>query len=257
MKKCTIILISVLALALTTPADPPPTAFMDINPATGYPAAAWSADDFPGKNLEIAYSVFDGTAWSEPEQVSRSGHDCVNPAFAFDNDGNVFLLYQWKGPFDAVYFTSKAYGGTKWNPSIRVTSERSNFANPTAKILNTVLYIAFEEVHPSDFRDLHILRISELLELIGGGVGELAEPVDFDEWFEKIKVKTANSGDILPLLHSKAGKLWIDWIDSPYELGWTKKLDDDLWAAPYYKSYSSQEEIPSVRREIEEEALSD
>ena len=74
------------------------------------------------------------------------------------------------------------------------------------------------------------MGIEDLLSLLGGGVGVLLEPIEPDDWagIGKLKIKTNSEDDTIPLLHSKDGKLWLDWIDSFYEVGWTKKLDENI-----------------------------
>ena len=197
-----------------------------INPSTHRPEVVWSR--FDGNDFEIALSRWDGTAWSDPEFLTDNTVDDLDPAIAFTHTGSALVSWWREEGERQVWFLEKAEG-TDWSEEDRVTVLPQTGSLPAVAASASGTRVAFQAP---------------------GGTGtEIVVSNRETGWSRVVVGETAYQGPggdgcLYARLHSRDGRLWVDWIDGPGEMGYSVyDPQTDSWSAPAYESYSWNPEV--------------
>ena len=103
-------------------ADKPALAADDL----GNIHACWQERNTSDENYYIAYSKYDGLAWSTPIKVSvQDTNECEEASIEVDSDNNIWVVYNNDGagePDEFVYAVKSTDGGTTWSTEAEALS---------------------------------------------------------------------------------------------------------------------------------------
>jgi hypothetical protein len=207
---------------------------------SGSPVAAW-ARSTPG-GYDIVVSRFDGIAWTTPQVVADSPADELDPYLAVDRgDGSIHLLY-WVDDASARVLHRQAPADlSSWSVPVQVSHPNDVACRPSAVVHEGELHVAYE-VHDFGY---------------GTTPRQIMLAVQEDQFFaSEILTTTLHAGENWPRVHSAAGRLWVDWIDSEYEMTWIRRLPAGSWEPVQIEDFQTPEEREfHVRGLIRELAL--
>jgi len=196
------------------------------NPVSDFPVVAWARNSAQG--YDIVVSHFDGSAWSGPEVIAASSYDELDPQLVLDPaDGSVHLFYWVDEATPRVMHSSAPADLSSWSGPVQVSQAAEEACRPHGVFHDGSLYVAYE-VHDYGFEQTP--RQIVLSKKVGGAFEPLVVAI------------THQSGEVRPQVHSHAGRVWVDWIDSDLEAAWTRKDGQGQWQPLSYEPYGSVEE---------------
>ncbi len=203
----------------TTNGDGPPS--MLGNPS-GLNIVAWAKNSSTG--YDVVYSRFANGAWSAPEVLAGSPVDEQDPFLLQGPDGAIHLFYWEAGTALRVMYKKASPDLSSWTPPVQISEEGLPACRPAAVFHQGVLYVTYE-VH--DY-----------------GYGQTPRQVivarqDGDAFVREVLAITHNADPIWPQIHSRNGRLWVDWIDAPGQMVWTRKDDGGAWMPIQPEPYGS------------------
>lgn len=170
--------------------------------------------------------------WTEPERISRPGHDCDMPDIFVDDNG-VYVAYIWYGPKPLIHLRVKEHGG-KWLPVIRIDPETEKFKTPYVAVYNKGVFVLV-----SGEREVVITRVTSPL-----------------EWEDIVPINNiiidfpSTQSEPMGEMHFEGGKLWIDYVDMHgTALSWSKH-DWNLDTEPIVN-----DDIPAARERVRDKVL--
>ncbi len=208
-----------------------------INPITYLPEIVWSK--FDGSDYEIAYSYFNGIAWSNIELLTDNNIDDLNPNITFNNNGKAKVTWWSDEIIPQVYYKIKEYNAP-WSSSLCISnaSEISRF--PSIAPLENLSYAGFEKYVTQASKIILVAGIIDDPDPHSPGVTYLGDSV-FEPSTE-------------PTSYFENGHLWVDWIYDENYLCWSEKIGDS-WTAQQYEPYSGPDDIPRARLYIKTQVL--
>jgi hypothetical protein len=81
---------------------------------------AWHDIDIPTDNSDIYFSVYDGSLWSEPQNLTDDPEDSAYPDIAVDSKGHVHLVWMNYGADIEVYYSE--YDGSLWSSWVNISN---------------------------------------------------------------------------------------------------------------------------------------
>ena len=239
---------------------PPDTFHLELNPqgemngdgmpsivsdaGIGLVAAAWSRNSANG--FDIVSSRFVGGAWTVPQVVFGSSANDFDPDLVLDPDGSVHMFYWVDGVTPQVFHSVAPSDLSSWSTPVPVAQPGQAVTAPTGAYYNGVLYVAYE---------LHIFGI-------GNAPAEIVlARFENGAFTPEVVAMTNNAGDVRPEVHSHAGRIWVDWVDSETtggsgEVAWTRQNAQGQWETTCYEPFANYEEREYlVRRGVRIEAI--
>lgn len=225
---------------------PPDALHLDLNPqgeangdgmpsivtdvGTGLVAAAWSRNSANG--FDIVVSRFVEGAWTVPQVVSGSSANELDPQLVLDPDGSIHMFYWVDGATPQVFHTVAPPDLSSWSTAVLVSQPGHASLRPAGAFYNGVLRVAYEV---DDFGNGNTPRQVVLARFENGA------------FTPEVVAMTNNLGDVQPQVHSHAGRLWVDWVDSETtsgsgEIAWTRQNAQGQWEAIGYEPFANYEE---------------
>jgi len=192
-----------------------------VHPETGLPIAVWSRRSHAG--YEIVISRFESGEWTAPQVLSGGSTPAFDPAIAVDPaDGSVHVAYWEDGSSRRVLHRSAPADLGSWSAETVVSQAGEFAARPSAVFHDGTLRIAYE-VHTFGFGETP--RNIVLARREGAG------------FVPEVLAVTHFAGVVRPEIHSHNGRVWVDWVDSDGELGWTRRVGAGAWETLRYEPY--------------------
>lgn len=198
------------------------------NSISGLPIVAWAKKTTTG--FDVVVSLFDGGAWSIPEvlatdaTVTEHGRPrlVLNP-----NDGSVHLLYWEDETAPRVMHRQAPPDLSSWSAPVQVSQPGEIAKRPAGVFHDGVLHVVYESHGPGHS------GIPRLLVLATQNGSTFTTEV----------VETSNyHGPNWIQVHSRSGKLWVDWIDGDNEMCWTRRSASSSWEPIQVEPFSGIEE---------------
>ncbi len=197
--------------------DGPPSM---LRTADGVHVVIWSKNSPAGH--DVVLSRFENGVWSAPEVVAASSADELDPFGLVDPDGTVHLFYWEAGVVPRVMYRQATPDLSSWGVPVQVSEPGFAACRPAAVFHQGVLRVAYE-VHDYGFGQTPRLVVIARQEA-GGFVRDVV-------------AVTQNPGPIWPQVHSRAGKLWVDWIDAEGQAVWTRSEPSGGWSPVQAQPY--------------------
>jgi len=199
------------------------------------PVVAWARNSPAG--YDVVVSRFTGSSWTTPEILAGSPADELDPALVLDpSDGSIHLLYWILDGTPRVMHRQAPADLSSWSAPVVVSEPGEIACRPSGAIRDGVLHIVYE-VH-------------------GLGYGTTPRQIihatqDGTEFATEVVATTQHDGDNWPQVHSARGKLWVDWIDTHCDMGWTLQQPGGGWDPIQTELYETPEQRDyRVRRQV-------
>jgi hypothetical protein len=146
-----------------------------------------------------------------------------------DPDGSVHMFYWVDGATPQVFHTVAPPDLSVWSTAVLVSQPGQASLRPAGAFYNGVLRVAYE-VH--NFGNGNSPRQVVLARFENGA------------FTPEVVAMTNNLGDVRPQVHSHAGRLWLDWVDSETtggsgEIAWTRQNALGQWEAIGYDTFAN------------------
>jgi hypothetical protein len=197
------------------------------NHVSGLPIVAWARNSATG--FDIVVSHLAGVEWSEPVVVAGSPADELEPWLALDpEDGTVHLVWWVVDTPPRVMHRQAPADLSSWSAPVQVSQVQENACVPSAAVHDGLLRVVYEA------HDLGMgLSPRQIVLATRDGSGFTHEGI----------ATTWHAGKNRPEVHSAAGVLWIDWIDSGSEIAWIRRdPQTGVWQTIRTEPYASIEE---------------
>jgi hypothetical protein len=200
------------------------------DPGAGLAAAAWSRNSVNG--FDVVLSRFVEGAWSVPQVVVGSSANELDPQLVLDPDGSVHMFYWVDGATPQVFHTVAPPDLSSWSTPLPVSQPGEPSLRPAGAFYDGILRVAYE-VH--NFGNGNTPREVVLARFEGGA------------FITEVVAMTNNLGDVRPQVHSHAGRIWVDWVDSETtggsgEIAWTRLNAQGQWDAIDYAPFANYEQ---------------
>lgn len=197
---------------------------------SGVVVAAWSRNSATG--FDVVVSRFQNGTWTAVQVVAGSPADELDPQLVLDPDGSIHLVYWVSGATPGVFHAAAPADLSSWSTAMPVSQPGQSACRPSGAFYNGVLRVAYE-LH--DFGYGNSPRQVVLARLDNGA------------FTPEVVAMTNNPGDVRPQVHSHAGRLWVDWVDSETtggsgEIAWTRQSASGQWDPIRYESFANREQ---------------
>ena len=202
--------------------------FTLVHPDTNIPSVLWGKNN--GNGSDIVVSTFQSGSWSTPTTVvvgiivdDPEPIGVVDPA-----DGSVHVFYWTEQPGPQVMHTQAPADLSSWTAPTQVSPAGEIALRPSAVFHQGVLKVAYE------CHNLGPGGTPRLIELATeDGVGDFT--------YETIATSHYEGGNHVEV-HSGLDVLWVDWVDTETEIGWTRDSGSGSWEPIQTESYSNLED---------------
>jgi len=205
----------------------------DFDRATSDPYVVWAYDN--GSEHDIAFNRWAGDDWDPKiEYMTASPDDEIDPRIYVDGMNNLLLTW-WSDVGDGEIHLMRWEPSRGWGVPNDVTTGR----RPSVAVYQGDVVVAFE----TDRR--------------GGGQQVVFGRSHADEpWVFETVAATGRDARLDPVVHVRAGKLWIDWKSGPASISYAV-YDGSRWRAPQARPWLDPSWIgeATVRHEIELEVV--
>ncbi len=217
----------------------------------GYPSAiyntftrtsivAW-AKNSPG-GFDVVLSVFADGQWTIPIALADSPADELDPFLTINPlDGSVHMVYWVDDGFPRVMHRTAPADLSSWSEPVPVSQPAEIALRPAAVVHDGALRVVYEEHSGA----------------LGGTPRQIVVATEGQSGFaSQVVAITNHPGENRPEVHSRIGRLWVEWIDSEGEMSWIRELPGGGWDSPEYELFSNVEERDYfVRGRIKARAL--
>jgi hypothetical protein len=215
--------------------DPPSSA---TNPQSGQIETAdpvWS-----GSNYDIRYVVHSGVQSSpDIETVSSDPLDDRRPRLAHASTGDAWVSWWRDDDTDRVLVRKRNYATGTWLSERTVSDTEENSRNPFVVHDGSQTWVVYEEQGIPD------------TDIVVSVITDEPDPIEI-----QTVATTENSGAVDVMAHVDSGRLWITWVDSNTDVGWSEYDDaSDTWSLPAYESYAS-DDVTAARARIRQDVPS-
>lgn len=211
-----------LTLILATPAmatDPPDS---EVNPLTGNIETGDTS--LIGAVHNIRYTIDPGGG--QPiltVLLTNNGEDDISPRIEISTAGDTWITWWRDGTTPQVFIIKKTYTTGIWSTEVSISETAEDSSQPELVHDGTNLWIAYEIDNTGD-RSIAVSIIGDEPEPVGSRI---------------VLGTTGFSNDLDVLPHAVSGHLWVTWVDSTSDVGWSEyDYSTDTWTVVSYESYS-------------------
>jgi hypothetical protein len=197
-----------------------------FNTVTRTPIVAWARNSPTG--FDVVLSRFTGGAWSQPLVLAGTSADELDPFLALDETtGAVHLVYWVSDASPKIIHRQAPADLSTWTAPQVVSGPAEIAARPGAAIVDGVLRVIYES---------HNGTLGGMPKLI-----VLASDTGSGFSFESLG-SSLHAAPNRPQIHSRPGRIWVDWIDGVDAMAWTRELIDGGWDPIDAEPYTGTEE---------------
>ena len=215
-----VVVLRCACVLLVTASDLPDSA---VNPVTGYIEVSdttWTGVDYNARHV-----VNPGSG--QPLQLTvltTNAADDLGTKLALNASGNTWVTWWRDLSTDVVVVRKRTYSSGTWSDEGQISQSGESSRKPVIVHDGTRPWVAFE-VTASGGRNIAVVMGSD-------------SPIPWPT--RDIVGYTTYSQDLDLTLSSVSGNLWVTWIDSSSQVGWTEyNAGNDTWSSPGYESYAS------------------
>ena len=222
MIRPTLFVCVLVAAASVTPLSADDPLDSEFNPASGSIESVLSKAT--GGVTDIRHSVDPGQgAPTVSFALTSNPAPDLAPRIAIEADGRAGVTWWRDGAVDTVHARTRDAATKTWTAETAVSDPTVDARNPEIVSDGTDLWVAFEA---------------------DAGGGDTAVQVrgirDDPDPIVMIAPYVSFGGDLDTLIHFAEGDLWVTWVDSGSEVGWsTHDAATDTWSVPAYESYAN------------------
>jgi len=209
----------------------PSTLYTSLTPR---PIAAWARESASG--FDVVVSRYERGVWTSPEIVAGSPADELDPQLTQDpSDGSVHLVYWIDAESPVVVHQWAPADLSGWSAPELVSAPGEIALRPAACFHDGALRVAYESHGPGENG---LPRLIVLATRVGPG-------------FTTVVVATTHhSAPSWPQVHSRRGRMWVDWIDDSGEMTWRRSRPDGGWEPVAREPFTTVEDRSFARGRI-------
>lgn len=204
------------------------------------PVGVWAYN--AGTDHDIAFSEWDGNAWTTTAFLTSSTVDERDPRVAIEADGTVHVVWWTVGATEKIYLATRPAASTAWGPAVLVTTGNEEGRRPSVAVDAGGLRVAYERdsTEPGMLQDVVVATQQ-------GGGGFVLELVG----------STVRTDRLDAMIHTEQSHLWVDWKHEATEFGCAEWLGSS-WSpiAPEPWTDPSWVGVEGVRKTIRNQVLS-
>lgn len=209
----------------------PSTLYTSLTPR---PIAAWARESASG--FDIVVSRYERGVWMTPEIVAGSPADELDPHLTQDpSDGSVHLVYWIDGESPVVVHQWAPADLSGWSAPELVSAPGEIALRPSACFHDGVLHVAYESHGPAEGG---LPRL--IVQATRVGLGFTSDVV----------AATYHAAPSWPQVHSRRGRMWVDWIDDSGEMAWRSARPDGGWEPVAREPFTTAEDRSLARGRI-------
>jgi len=195
--------------------DPPDLA---SNPVTGWVESVDIATDSGDR---VRHAEDGPTALGGSDQLISTDAG-ISPRIACRADGQTWIVWWRDADPDQVHFRYRDASTSAWSDEGLVSESNEPGRHPELVIDGTTTWVAFETDDGLD-TGVSVRAVTD-------------SPEPFDT---QVTIATTDfDGDVAVMIHAELGHLWVTWVDSPDDVGWSEyDHTGDIWALPQYEPY--------------------
>ena len=191
-----------------------------------------------GSNLDIDYVVNSGNGL-EVFHVTTHPLDDLRPRLAVAPDGDAWIAWWRDDATDQVLIRRRHFAAGIWDAERVISTGDESSRNPAVTYDGTDAWVVYEVDAPGGNTGVVVRIVIDEPDPVGVQV-VLAE-TDFDTPDVKI--------------HSEQGQLWVTWVDSVTEVGWSRyDYQNETWSLPSFESYL-QDSVADARDRIHQQIV--
>jgi len=205
--------------------DGPPS--MALNPFSDIVIVAWARNSASG--FDVVVSHLSDDTWSQPQVLADHLDDALDPKLLVDpSDGTVHLVYWISEQSPRVMHRQAPADLSSWTAAVQVSDTGEPASRPHGAIHGGALRVVYE-AHNGGLGEPPL----EIVMATRDGSTFSTETVEISYYPEKN----------WPEIHSAAGRLWIDWVDSETEVGWVELNAQGQWDPVEHEPYATAEDL--------------
>ncbi len=158
------------------------------------PIGVWAYNT--GTDHDIAFSEWDGNAWTPTAFLTSGVEDELDPRLAIESDGTLHVVWWTAEVSPKIYLATRPAGSSTWDPAVLVTDIGEKGRRPSVAVEDSTLRVAYE-------RDSSI-----------GGMAQdvvVATRQPNGSFVTNIVASTTRTERLDPTIHADQGHLWLDW----------------------------------------------
>ena len=223
------LLLSILCLVVVA-ADPPDS---EVNPVSGYIESVYSA----WENTDFNISHVTDPGDEQPiEVVIVSGHpsDDLGARIEISSAGDTWVVWWRDAATDQVLIRKRTYSDDSWSSERLVSDSGESSRNPEIVHDGSDAWVAYE------FDDAGGTSVAANV------INDEPDPIPD----HTVVGTTSYSGDVDVLIQAESGNIWVSWVDSTSDVGWSEyDYSTASWGAPQYESYAN-DDVEAARARI-------
>jgi len=202
---------------------------LEFNVVSGYVESV----DIDGSNGDRARHTEDqGQGGCRTVTLVSGGAAAVPRIAIHKTTGDSWIVWWTAGATDEVRYVVRDAGTGAWSAEAVLSESGENSRNPEVVHNGDEVWIAYEIAGAE--RSIAV-------------VGIIDEPEPFGR---TVVATTPYAGNIDTLIHSEAGHVWVTWIDSESEVGWSEyDHASEIWGATQFVTYAGST-VDSIRKAI-------
>lgn len=196
------------------------------DPISRLPIVAWAKN--MGAHFDVVVSRFENGAWTEPEALTDSLADEIDPYLFLDPaDGTVHVVYTVDDGTPHVVHRQAPADLSSWTAPLQVSQPAEIAVRPSGVVHLGLLTVAYEA---------HTLY-----------PGGTPRQVILATWTgasfsSQVLASTGCEEPNWPEVHSGLGRLWVDWIDGTGQMAWRKESSPGTFDPTEVETFSGPEE---------------
>ena len=198
------------------------------------PAVTWSYWD--GTDFEIAYSEWNGSAWTAPVMLTENAVDDLNPKIALDTGGRPIITW-WRAGSEPAVFSIRRTSGSVWEAESQVSQAGEAARTPAIAVPPDGHPRYGYEIKSGSTRQVVVSRDNRV------------QPEDPPGTTPEIVATTPYTGDTNPIVETRGSRTWVTWVHSATQVGWSE-LVNGAWGLPDFEPYSGPDDIEAARFRI-------
>jgi hypothetical protein len=204
-----------------------------MNPKSGFietTDAVWQTDNY---NIRHVINLGEGRR-RETFIVTNDSLDDLGSRLAITDDGNSVVAWWRDSGTDQVFIRIRTYSSGEWASEKLISESTESSRNPEIVFDGTAIWIAFE----LDYSNETAVGV----QIINDDPNPLGSRV--------IVSTTDYASDLDTMIHEGADHLWITWIDSGAEVGWSEyDYGTEDWGSESYEWYAD-DSVEEARERI-------
>ncbi|UCF66152.1 MAG: hypothetical protein JSV80_10125 [Acidobacteriota bacterium] len=210
-----------------------------LHPVSALADVIWAW--FDGNDYEIVISRWTGTEWTAWRQLTDNEIDDLDPRVTFDRQGSRRIVW-WRPALidsDAIWYSEQLdVASDLWSEPERITPYPDTGQRPDIAVHQNadeiVAWAAYEVLQPASASPRRVLVAERtasgwLSQRIGPSPTADLGPVN---------------GDLAVRLHSRNGKLWVEWIDGQAAMAYSVyEPAAASWSDPSTIDYSDERQL--------------